>query len=473
MGPSINCSKVLPVNVEQNTVSQTDSSLRRIGLRRLLAWSLVSLAILALIIWWVRIPWTWSPVDDAGHVNAVGELVRTQGFISAFTSYTSQQFRADLDWGLFRPSYWAYPAFVYVLSSEGAHVVRLLMAFVAIAGPLIYFRRTGIRGPQFIFATAVLLAAGSSLYVGLFLISLQELSGAAFVGLGLALRNRWIRLAAWTIAAWFKAPFAWLLIGQAIVDWRMGRRALAISNGGIGVITLGIAAVMARSGGYTRGYGFDPFMMWHNLQVLLEPMNSLLLVALVWWLAITRLRLDFRITSIGFFVGWAGYTAQLLPWFVSAYYMGPISYLFGIFLISMLPTQAPSPTRVRSAIGLLAPTTIAVILVSSPLIFGFQLQNAMKTFQDCLIDRPGKTSVLHGHMVYLTSSPEGPIRLEQNLRLLDPDWTGQISLRDPAMSEEIDTSADLVLNVGWPLDTSNLPLVLECEGPNAQVYRTS
>ncbi len=461
------------MDTRQETGDQTHGQPRATSVWRLLSFALVALALVALIIWWIRVPWTWSPVDDAGHVNAVGELVRTQGFFSGLLSYTEQQFRGDISWGLFRPSYWAYPSFIYVLSSEWAHVVRLVMAFVAIGGPLVYFRRTGMRGPQFIFATALLLAAGSSLYVGLFLISLQELSGAAFVGLGLALRNRWLRLVTWTIAAWFKAPFAWLLIGQAVVEWRRGKRALAIMNGVIGVSTLGIAAVMARNGGYTSGYGFDPYMMWHNLKVLLEPMNSLLLVALVWWLLITRTRLTLGLSSLGFLIGWLGYTAQLLPWFVSAYYMGPISYLFGIFLISTLPTQTPDLTKTRSLIGLAAPITTAVILVSSPLIFGFQLQNAMKTFQDCLIDRPETTSVLQGNLVYLTSSPEGPIRLQQNLRLIDPAWTGEITLRNPELREAIDPSTDLLLNVGPPLDTTKWPVTIECQGPNAQVYSAS
>ena len=445
----------------------------RSRLWRFLPLTLLVVALIAISAWWVRVPWTWSPVDDAGHVRAVSELVRAQGFLSGFVSYTGQQFQIDLDWGLFRPSYWAYPSFIYSLSAEFAHVIRLFMAFVAIGGPLVYFRRTGIRGSQFMFASALLLAAGSSLYIGLFLISLQELSGAAFVGLGLALRNRWLRFIAWTIAAWFKAPFAWLLIGQAIVDWRRGRRALAITNGAIGAGTLGIAALLAQNGSYTKSYGFDPFMIWHNLQVLLEPMNSLLLVALVWWLLITRTRLNFGLSSLGFLVGWLGYTAQLLPWFVSAYYMGPISYLFGIFLISTLPTHALHLKKSRSAIALSAPITIAAILVSSPLILGFQIQNAMKTFQDCLIDRPGTTSILQGNLVYLTSSPEGPIRLQQNLRLLDPNWTGEVTLRDPVLGEEIDPSVDLILNVGPPLSVTQRPLALECSGPNAQVYRTS
>lgn len=452
--------------------SESESPLRTLRLKFVIP-AIMSLFLLVLIYWWGRIPWTWSPVDDAGHVTALDEFVYLHGMLSGSLTYMLHLFHVDLEWGLFRPSYWVYPGLVYHVSPESAHVFRLLLAFVAIGGPLVYFRRCGLRGAQFLFATAMLAAAGSSLYVGLFLISLQELSGAAFIGLGLALKNRWLRLIAWTISAWFKAPFAWMLIGQAIVDWREGRRALAVSNGVTGVGTLGIAVVMARSGGYTSSYGFDPFMIWHNLQVLLEPMNSLLLVSLVWWLLVTKMQLRLGLSSLGFLIGWLGYTTQLLPWSVSAYYMGPISYLLGIFLISSLGSQQTLMSNSRKVLGLFVPVVIAAVLVSSPLQFGFQLQNAMKTFQDCLIERPGKDSTLQGHLVYLTTSPEGAIRLEQNLRLLDPAWTGTITLIDTQMEESLGGSTELLLHVGPEPNTTGEPLVLECEGPNAQVYRNT
>jgi len=438
--------------------------------RRLLIGGVIGLAFLVLVVWWLRIPWAWSPVDDAGHVNSLAELMRANGTFSGMIEYVERNFRGDLDWGLFRPSYWVYPSLFYLLTPEWAHVVRLIMAFVAIGGPLLYFHREGLRGPQFVFAAALLIAASSSLYVGLFLVSLQELSGAALVGIGLASRNRYLRLVAWTLAAWFKSPFAWLLIGQAIVDWRNGKRTLAASNGALGVVTLGLATVMARQGGYTAGYQLDPFRIWNNLQVLLEPMNSLLLVALVWWILVTRSKLKLRNESWVFLIGWIGYTAQLLPWYVSAYYMGPISYLLGLFLISTLPTATKDLTTPRALFGLATPVVVALVLVFAPINQGFQIQNSMRTLQDCLQDRPGYTSVMQGYVIYVTSSPEGPIRLEQNLRLVDPSWTGSISLRDTESGEGLDPSIDLVLNVGPPPGEIEPTWTLECEGPNAQVF---
>jgi len=432
---------------------------------------LLGLALLALILWWLRIPWAWSPVDDAGHVNSLAELTQANGTLPGMLEYIERNFRGDLNWGLFRPSYWVYPSLFYLLTPEWAHIIRLVMAFAAIGGPLLYFKRTGLRGPQLVFATALLIAASSSLYVGLFLVSLQELSGAALVGLGLASQNRWLRLVAWTLAAWFKSPFAWLLIGQAIVDWRNGKRGLAASNGALGLVTLGLATVMARQGGYTAGYQLDPFRIWNNLQVLLEPMNSLLLVALVWWILVTKSKLNLRNGSWIFLIGWIGYTAQMLPWYVSAYYMGPISYLLGLFLISTLPTGTRELSTPRAVLGIATPVVITSVLVFAPINQGFQIQNSMRTLQDCLQERPGTTSVMQGYVIYVTSSPEGPIRLEQNLRLVDPSWTGSISLRDPESRDELDPSIDLVLNVGPPPGSAEPTWTLECEGPNAQVYR--
>ena len=429
--------------------------------------SLIAVIVVVLVIIWIRTDWAWSPVDDAGHVLALQSLMDRYGALGGMVAYAAEMVDIDRSWGLFRPSYWIYPSVFYLLPVGPAHLARLLMILIVIAGPLIHFRRSGINGVRLWMAGLLLVASASSLYVGLFLVSLQELSAMVFVSLGLLLPNRWVRFVSWSIAAWFKAPFAWLLVGQAVADWRRGNRKLAAANALVGVGTLGLAVIMARSGSYTARYGLDPFAIWSNLQRLIEPMNALLLLSLLWWLVVTRSRLAWTNDTIALGIGWAGYTAQLLPWGVTAYYMGPISFLFGLTMASMLHGE-----RVPIRTGLLAltvPALAALILVVNPLSQGFAINGAMRTLQDCLATRPGTVSVLQGNVLYVTTSDEGPIRLQQNLTLVDPSWEGSIQL-GVANPDGMSPGTDLLLNAGSPLDPAPTGTRLVCGNAWAQVY---
>lgn len=432
---------------------------------------IAGLVFVALALVWLQIDWAWSPVDDAGHVLALNALMDESGPLLGMARYAIEMFEIDLDWGLFRPSYWLYPSLFYLLPTAPAHVVRLLMALLAIIGPLVHFYRQGIRGAKLVFIALLLVTAGSALYIGLFLVSLQELSGMAFVGLGLLVRNRWLRWISWTIAAWFKAPFAWLLIGQAIADWRRGERKLALANGGVGVGTLALAVVMSRTGSYTSTYTIDPYMIWFNAQNLLEPINVVMLIIVMWWLIVLQGRITWTSDTTVFAVGWLGYTAQLLPWSVTAYYMGPISFLFGLTLASMLRLPGTTVTPIKALIGWSVPAVLGTIVVADALLLGFRINGAMYSIQSCFEGRGGSSAVLQGDLVYVTTSPEAPIRIKQNLQLLDPTWEGTIALVDSQRRNEIPLDVDYLINVGDPLSADELELVTVCESQHAQTYQ--
>jgi len=418
----------------------------------------------------MQIDWAWSPVDDAGHVLALNALIEESGPLSGTARYALTMFEIDLSWGLFRPSYWLYASFFYLLPTGPAHVVRLLMALLAIIGPLLHFYRQGIRGAKLVFIALLIVTAGSALYIGLFLVSLQELSGLAFVGFGLLVRNRWFRWLSWTIAACFKAPFAWLLIGQAIVDWRRGNRKLALANAGVGVGTLAIAVLLSRTGSYTANYTIDPSMIWFNAQNLLEPINVVLLIMVLWWLVVLQGRITWKSDTIVFAVGWIGYTAQLLPWSVTAYYMGPISFLFGLTLASMLRLPRTTVTPIKALIGWSVPVVLGTLVVTDALLLGFRINNAMFTFQTCIQGKTAASAFLSGDVVYVTSSEEAPVRIQQNIALLNPTWNGTVDLLGRDSLEFTPSAGEYLLVAGRsPIDTSDLMLV--CSRGDALVFR--
>src|SRR5256885_1375190 len=156
------------------------------------------------------LPWGRSFIDDPGALAILHGQQGAHGTLGGILAASHVWYRVDLDWGLFRPGWWLYAGTFYLLPAGAAHAVRLLMLGVAVAGPLALALRVR---PVLVWAGAVV-AANVSLYRGLWYVSLQELSGLCFVGLGLLARRRqWLRIAAFLCAAWFKAPFAWLLVG--------------------------------------------------------------------------------------------------------------------------------------------------------------------------------------------------------------------------------------------------------------------
>jgi len=434
-------------------------------------YSSVLVVSLVLVVIWLLIPWEWAPVDDPGQVILLNREIVASGRISGTFERFMQLYHGDVAGGVFRPAAWLYPVLVYQLPIALAHIVRLLMIIVAILGPIAYFRRSGA-GSTRLWVTLLLLVAGAStLYQGLFLLSLQELSGAAFVGLGLLVKRNPPRMALWLVAALFKAPFAWLLVGNAIFLWRQKQRLQATVSAGLGVGVLGISALWSRTGDYAGGYNLNPLnpAMWENFSRLVEPMNALLLLSLMWWLIASNGRLKRQSDWIIFFVGWAGYTLQMIPWGVTAYYMGPISFLLAIFLASVV-TDSRNLTKTQIAVGMFMPIFVALWLVRVTLNLGFEINSVMLESKQCLAPLSGSTVVVSGNLLYVTSSYEGPLQIKGTLERSDPNWIGSIALEDSEYSGFLNPETTHYLTIGDSniFDTRGTREI--CRGSTVTVY---
>jgi hypothetical protein len=397
----------------------------------------VAVVILAsLVALWLAIPWEWSTVDDPGQVIVMRSEVAARGPILGAMHRTFELARGDRIGGIFRPGAWVYPSLIYQLPIAAAHIVRLLMVLATIVGPLVYFRRQGANLHRMIMTLLLLLAAGSRLDQGLFLLSIQELSGAAFVGLGLAVRNPGFRSMLWAIAALFKSPFSWLLLGNAVMLWRTKRRRLAMLNGVMGVLILGTSVWWSLGGTYSSGYSPDllSLSMWRNAAHLADVEVILLFVAFAWWVLVTRTPLTLKADWVVFGIAWAGYTIQMIPWSLNAYYLGPIAYLLSLLLASLLTNPIPMPMW-RSAIALVVPVLVVELLLLVPLRLGFQTNALIGDLRRCLTPLASTTAVLAGgSWGYVTTSPEGPIRIVDGIKLGTPGWRGSLSLERPDLS---------------------------------------
>lgn len=434
-------------------------------------WAKIAIAavILGLIVLWLLIDWEWSTVDDPGQVILLAREIQAAGWFGGMTNRASQLMHGDIGGGIFRPAAWVYPVFVYQLPVEWAHVVRLVMVLIAIAGPVAFFRRLGA-SPQFtIFALILMIGASSTLYQGLFLISIQELGGAAFIGLGLLLPWRSTRIAAWLLAALFKPPFAWFLVAYAIYLWTQRRRAEAALSGALGIAVLAISTAIATSSGVTDSYPLDPLnpALWNQVAKLIEPMNALLLVSVVWWVVVSGARLRASRQTLLFGFAWVAYTAQMLPWGISAYYMGPISYTFGLVLLSLISLNITA-SRSRLIIGYTLPVIVSAWLVRLPLTWGFTMNSVVKETIECLAPYPGSQTLMVGNLLYVTSSPEGPIQIEGRLQREFPGWDGVIRHNT---NFDAPTSPDFLLAIRGadPAEITSDQIV--CSGSAITLYR--
>ena len=90
--------------------------------------------------------------------------------------------------------------------------------------------------------------------------------------------------------------------------------------------------------------------------------------------------------------------------------MGPISYLFGIFLASVL-VNAKNTTGRQVFIALMMPAFVAFWLARITLNLGFEINSVMLQSKQCLAPLYGSSTVVAGDLLYVTSSPEGAIRI--------------------------------------------------------------
>jgi len=427
-------------------------------------WLAVCATLAVLIVVWIRIPWQWSPVDDAGQVTTMNAMVRSEGYLSALLERVGQLAQGDLEGGVFRPLAWIYPPIIYALPVGLAHLLRLLMVFVILLGPLVYFRRKGSSPVLLASIAAVLLIAAGSTYQGLVLLSIQEVGGLFFISIGLMLPNRFLRLIAWVLAAFFKGPFVWILFGYSIALWKEGRRRLALASGTIGLLTFLVNVWWSRSGTYTGHYRinfFDP-EMWNSASRLLEPFNGAILLAVIWWVIVSQTGLrrnsDFPIfafASIGYYV-------QLVPWGFTAYYMGPISFLFGLLLASTL-VDVGSQRLMKSLLLLSLPVLLAIWILKGNIGWSLRTNEIIHQATECLAGVPGSITEIAGGWLYITSSEEGPVRLMENIQLSHPEWRGEVRLPRAASVVATGTPPDYILLIDGAELNPATPIARVCE----------
>lgn len=435
-------------------------------------WVIVCAILVILVFVWTRIPWQWSPVDDAGQVTTMNAMVNSEGYLAAILERVDQLAQGDLTFGVFRPLAWVYPPLLYVMPLLPAHLVRLFMVFIIILGPLVYFRRRGSSPVLLLAVFFILLIAAGSTYQGLILLSVQEVGGLLFISLGLMLPNRLMRLFAWVLAALFKGPFLWILFGYAISLWREGRRRLAITSGSIGVLVFVVNVWWSRSGTYTEHYRvnvFDP-EMWNSASKILEPFNGAILLAVVWWLVVSQTALKRRSDFPIFAFAAIGYYVQLIPWGFTAYYMGPISFLFGILLASTL-VDVTKKHLAKYFLLLSLPALVALWIVKGNLEWALRTNEIIHQATDCISNLPGSTTELVGGWLYLTSSEEGPIRLKQNIQLAHPTWNGEVTL--PGTDSVAQTSPVYKLLINGATIDSSVNVVPVCTKSLVTLVRLS
>lgn len=447
--------------------SELDRKAKRLGpwkrksvVRVVIVWAVIAI----LLYLYSRIPWEWSDMDDSGFVLSLRREMTDHGYLGIAT-HVLWMINVDLTWGLFRPAYWLYPSFVYVLPIELAHVVRLVLLGLAFAGPIVAFKRRGSSSVTLVMGLTLMVIPALHLIWGLFFVSLQELSGAAFIGLGLMARSQLGRTGSWIIAAWFKSPFAWILIGQAAVLWYQGKRRDALISGAFGIGTLLLAYAFSRTGSYTSGYTIDygaVIRVWSNIPRLLELTVALTLVALVWWLVSTRTTLQLSPLAVTLGVGWLGYTLQLLPWGVTGNYAGAINYLLAVFLFSLL-TSPEALTLTRKVIALSLPILISMISVYWSFNDIYERNSTARGITDCIIE--SETSV-----VYLSPrwGIEAERRFRENVQISDPMWLGQVSLLESNTVPDF-APGQLVVVAREDLDILDASLQIICELPRATI----
>lgn len=422
----------------------------------------------AWIILWLSIDWHWSFVDDPGQALTMRDLHSRMPASEALLTRSADLAAGDFSNGVFRPLAWIYPPLTYSLSVGSAHIVRLVMVMLTLIGPLIYFQRRGFRGPMLVFAALMLVTAASGLYEGLLLLSIQEVGGMMLVSLGLATNRPAGRLVFWILAALFKAPFLWILIGYGVFLFMTRQRKWAAVSTVSAIILFAVSVLLSNFGDYTDRYRLNPLdpELWNSASKILEPANGALLIAFVWWVIATKSPIqrtnEFPIFAIGF----VGYYVQMIPWGFTAYYMGPISFLLGLVLLSVLSPH-PQSTPLEFAVGLLLPIAVAVWIVKGSVSFVLQSNEIVARSTQCIAEENAQRIAVQGDWLYLTTSPEGPLRLAQNIEYFDRQWSGEIASFGQMTNETH------LLVVNEDLTSQAGPLEEVCSGPRVQLFQVS
>jgi hypothetical protein len=308
-------------------------------------------------------------------------------------------------------------------------------------------------------AAAVLV--DGSLWFGLWYPSLQELDGLCFVGLGLAAGRRrpLLRLACFLVAAWFKAPFGWLLLAYGLLLLIIERRPwYGIPATVLGAGTLLAATLLARDGSYTSEMVFTTGHLVSSATSLAYACGPAALVVLVGAIGLSgpagsrpagsgpdgeagrlvdpdgRRQWGGDALPAALALGGLGYAGNLLPWHVGGYYPAPAVYLLTAGAVLMVANRAgrsPVPAapvgavpvgvrgRAGVAVTVVASAVLAVALLVSPLRGGWDTMADVSGLRDCVLRLPA------GAVIGFNGG-EGDLRLTQIVTMHEPSWHGKV-----------------------------------------------
>jgi hypothetical protein len=426
------------------------------------------------------LPWEWSFIDDGLMLTTLHGNQAQHGWFGGILYDILDMYRADKSWGLFRPTFWVFTGTFYLLPVGLAHAVRVGMVVCALAGPLVLVGKRFTGGPRvaMLVWTAAALFAGGELFVGIWYPSLQETSGLCFVGLGLLATNRRpvVRALCWLAAAWFKAPFAWLLLAYGLaLCLRRQTRKVGIVTSLVSLGTLAAASLMARGGTYTSHLNFSVPTVKGNLNGGFAMLVAPLLVVVA-GLAALRPRTELSLardkdpTALVLLAGGAGYLANLLAWNVGSYYAGPYVYLLTlgvIFAVVEIGTQA----LWRLGAALVVPVLLAGFFFVSTAQAGHDRMATVAGLRDCMLRLPDGS-------VAGTNRHEAWVRLDYIVREHRPNWTGEVVLVEPGKLDGTDENGK-ARNLGYFINQpgygyANPTLMtgpVVCTTPDATVYR--
>jgi hypothetical protein len=313
-------------------------------------------------------PWEWGMMDDTNFYLRLRGSISECGPVKGVFCNFMQLFRDDAGWGLFRPSWWAYASLIYLTSPKIAYTIRVLMLFFTVIAPLIYLVRATKTKPDryFLFFATLALLANRAMYEGISYISLQELSGCFFVALGIYWGwartwrgNEVFTLACFFVAAFFKAPFVWLIIFYSLYLATVKKsRVTAIVSLILSFAFLFIVSNWAKNGTYTSR--FNPLLLENWLRSLREFWRPAAYVAAIFALFLFTWRKSFALNMGKFtaadyhglilFCGGTLYFLNLLPWGAGGYYfMSPV-YLWTTGALFILgPRFSDTKNRYTSA----------------------------------------------------------------------------------------------------------------------------
>ena len=435
-----------------STTAEQDSARSGIRLPSWRTWHVVAVAVcVGLVVLWAALPSEWSLVDDPLQKQALVASMHGHGALGGVLNRIGQGYRDDLAWGLFRPVYWVYCATFYLLNPALAHGVRAVFFLVAVLTPAVVAHRRSQDAPAsqrvvlVVLAVAVT-AANSALYEGLSFLSLQELTGLALVGLGLALEGRpAARSLAWIAAAWLKAPFVWLVVAWGVVllvrrRWRTGVATLAV-----GLATVVTAAWFAHHGSYTTNR--FTISLAQAEATLRSVRHYLLAPAAVMAATLVALRATPRRwawrdgTSVALVLGGLGYLVTMLPWgYAGSYYPAP--FIWMLTTGALLAVAAPAPGSPEPALfrrerrqqltrlvqlGATAAAVGATVIVSWHMVRQEYDRNAAVVHV-----RDWESSLPPRDVVIGVNGIEAADRFTQIQQLRDPAWADRNLYVDPS-----------------------------------------